>query len=73
MCGQFISSGAGFNNDRVEPELEYLRRVSWIPLLGVSGERVIAIAQKEKNLDPNIGCLPHISYEEILPIAVKTM
>ena len=38
-------------------------------------ERTIAIAQKEKNLDPNIGYNPYLAYrmKKILPIAAENM
>ena len=50
-----IGSGAGFSNDRVEPGIELLEKGQLDYFcLECLAERTIAIAQKEKNLDPNI-------------------
>lgn len=69
-----IGSGAGFSNDRVEPGIELLEKGQLDYFcLECLAERTIAIAQKEKNLDPNIGYNPYLSYrmKKILPIAAK--
>ena len=67
-----IGSGAGFSNDRVEPGIELLEKGQLDYFcLECLAERTIAIAQKEKNLDPNIGYNPYLAYrmKKILPIA----
>ena len=69
-----IGSGAGFSNDRVEPGVELLEKGQLDYFcLECLAERTIAIAQKEKNLDPNIGYNPYLAYrmKKILPIAAK--
>ena len=51
-----IGSGAGFSNDRVEPGIELLEKGNLDYFcLECLAERTIAIAQKEKTSDPNIG------------------
>ena len=65
-----IGSGAGFSNDRVEPGIELLEKGQLDYFcLECLAERTIAIAQKEKNLDPNIGYNPYLAYrmKKILP------
>lgn len=69
-----IGSGAGFSNDRVEPGIELLEKGQLDYFcLECLAERTIAIAQKEKNLDPNIGYNPYLAYrmKKILPIAAE--
>lgn len=69
-----IGSGAGFSNDRVEPGIELLEKGNLDYFcLECLAERTIAIAQKEKTSDPNIGYNPYLAYrmKKILPVAAK--
>ena len=69
-----IGSGAGFSNDRVEPGIELLEKGNLDFLCPEClAERTIAIAQKEKTSDPDIGYNPYLVYrmKRILPAAVK--
>ena len=69
-----IGSGAGFSHDRVEPGIELLEKGNLDYFcLECLAERTIAIAQKEKTSDPDIGYNPYLVYrmKRILPAAVK--
>lgn len=69
-----IGSGAGFSNDRVEPGIDLLSRGELDYFcLECLAERTIAIAQKEKTLNPDIGYNPYLVYRmrKILPIAAE--
>ena len=69
-----IGSGAGFSNDRVEPGIELLEKGALDYFcLECLAERTIAIAQKEKTSNPDIGYNPYLAYrmKRILPVAAK--
>lgn len=66
-----IAAGAGYAGDRIEPALDNLIRgnVDYI-IFECLAERTIALAQKEKQINPNLGYNPLLAYrmEKLMPV-----
>ncbi|MEZ4829086.1 MAG: acyclic terpene utilization AtuA family protein [Bacteroidia bacterium] len=69
-----IGSGAGYSGDRLEPALHLMQfgRLDYI-CFECLAERTIALAQKEKQCNPNKGYNPLLEYrmEKVLPLSRK--